>query len=797
LDTSTDPESELHPSQVIERPKVLFNDKTGKFVMWIHIESPDYEKAHAGVAVSDSPNGPFVYLGSFKPNGGDSRDQTLFKDDDGRAYQIYSSEWNKTMYVGLLSEDYQSHTGTYKRIFIGENREAPVVFKNEGKYYIITSGCTGWDPNTAMCAVADSMLGEWTEIGNPCSGPDSQNTYHAQGTYAQPLGDGHYLMMFDRWNKTDLDDSRYVWLPMTVEDGMPVITWKKSWTPEVEPMLSGPGLDKPTFVYNNWSAYDELSDTIPQTSRLCLQMLDKLIEMKKHGVLIDAYMMDAFWFDPDGGYRVWNKHNWPEGPDEWIKKCLENDIIPGLWFSTNLIMSGGQYLVKPVGKWQESLTSDPSTLSLFEGGYLDDLMEILQYYADMGVGFFKFDFAYFESATDDAKKRMSSASVIEANKTAFMNALKCFRKANPTIKIIGYNGFGGYLESTEIPFGRYVDLRWLDVFDTMYSGDPRFSDVPMKNIWRTEDLYSDHQVRQFIASGIPPSRVDDCSLMIGTTGTCYNRALNAWKSSTVLNLARPGWLKICHGNINLLSVDDELWLARAQKLFYNLHLSGHTELFGGIPGKAESYGYLSSDKFGKVYTVVNPSQSVCSIKLPGFEEKGRILFHDTGKVPLLSDGVITLGPEGMAVIGCRRYANDRYSLGIEEDIIIPEDITPIDFREEYADEHCKRCTYEAVPGTYRVLFSQKDENGRAYRSWGGGPPYGRSMDDYLSISVKADRHEIPVTVDIDKVIWSGLSWCVAEFNVRQKSSIEVDCHSLEVPSENYSVKIYKITESPR
>lgn len=93
--------SDLHPSQIIERPKVIYNDKTKKFVMWVHIDSPNYEKAHVGVAVGDSPTGLFTYSGSFKPNGADSRDQTVFKDDDGRAYHIHSSEWNKTLYIGL------------------------------------------------------------------------------------------------------------------------------------------------------------------------------------------------------------------------------------------------------------------------------------------------------------------------------------------------------------------------------------------------------------------------------------------------------------------------------------------------------------------------------------------------------------------------------------------------------------------------------------------------------------------------------------------------------------------------
>ena len=175
--TPDDPTSDLHPSQVIERPKVIYNDATKKFVMWIHIESPDYEKAHAGVAVSDSPTGKFTYLGSFKPNGGDSRDQTIFKDDDGRAYHIYSSEWNKTLYIGLLNEEYTQHTGVYTRNFENLSREAPAVFKHDGKYYMISSGCTGWNPNIAEFAVSDSMLGEWTIIGNPCSGKDADSTF--------------------------------------------------------------------------------------------------------------------------------------------------------------------------------------------------------------------------------------------------------------------------------------------------------------------------------------------------------------------------------------------------------------------------------------------------------------------------------------------------------------------------------------------------------------------------------------------------------------------------------------------
>ncbi|VBB44785.1 Glycosyl hydrolase family 2 (fragment) [uncultured Paludibacter sp.] len=232
LPPSTDSKSELHPSQVIERPKVIFNERTNKFVMWMHIESPDYEKAHAGVAVSDSPTGIFKYLGSKRPNGMDSRDQTIFKDDDGRAYHIFSSNWNKTIIVSLLSDDYLNHTGVFTKNFINESREAPAVFKYKKKYYMITSGCTGWDPNEAKYATADSMLGKWTLMGNPCKGKDAEVTFYAQSTFVLPVQgkENVFIAMFDKWKKKDLINSSYIWLPIHFSDTIPEIIWNKKWT---------------------------------------------------------------------------------------------------------------------------------------------------------------------------------------------------------------------------------------------------------------------------------------------------------------------------------------------------------------------------------------------------------------------------------------------------------------------------------------------------------------------------------------------------------------------------------------
>ena len=74
LPVSTDPPSKLAAGCILQRPKVIYHASTGKFVMWFHHEFlehlPRYATAASGVAVADSPTGPFVYRGSARPNVG-------------------------------------------------------------------------------------------------------------------------------------------------------------------------------------------------------------------------------------------------------------------------------------------------------------------------------------------------------------------------------------------------------------------------------------------------------------------------------------------------------------------------------------------------------------------------------------------------------------------------------------------------------------------------------------------------------------------------------------------------------
>jgi beta-xylosidase len=277
---------EDHPSHLltrgckIERPKVIYNKKTKKFVMWWHhdINGQGHRNALAGVAVSDKVEGPYTFINVVRPlkdllpynlseelinreippisytypfTGGSlpysadslmlfkrdmhigqmARDMTLFVDDDGTAFHIYSAEENSTLHIAELSDDYLGYTGKYARFFPGRFMEAPAIFRKSNRYYLIASGCTGWEPNAARSAWAPSIWGPWTELGNPCVGENAEITFDSQSTYILPVAGktDAFIFMADRWNPSNPVDGRYVWLPIEFDDDKPVLRWKKIW----------------------------------------------------------------------------------------------------------------------------------------------------------------------------------------------------------------------------------------------------------------------------------------------------------------------------------------------------------------------------------------------------------------------------------------------------------------------------------------------------------------------------------------------------------------------------------------
>ena len=269
LPVSNDSASDITKGCVLERPKVVYNKKTKKFVMWFHLElkGKGYAAARAGVATADKVTGPYTFIKSYRPNAGKmpfypagtletekvncmapanksdgffcrdlpggqmARDMTVYVDNDGKAYHIFSSEENFTLDVAELTDDYTGHTGKFSRVYIGHQTEAPAIFKKDGTYYMIGSGCTGWAPNAARWFTAKSIFGPWTYEGNPCKGEGADLTYGGQSTYILPVAgkENAFIFMADKWTPKDAIDGRYIWLPIQFKDGKLEINWMDKW----------------------------------------------------------------------------------------------------------------------------------------------------------------------------------------------------------------------------------------------------------------------------------------------------------------------------------------------------------------------------------------------------------------------------------------------------------------------------------------------------------------------------------------------------------------------------------------
>ena len=224
-----------------ERPKVVYNPRTKKFVMWFHYDRSGYGDSQAGVAIAEKPEGPFRYLGQHRPiESSTYRDMNLFVDTDGSAYAIYAGEENATMHIVRLNSEWTApeqpmvEGKTWIRTFVNKQREAPAPFKYNGKYYLITSACTGWAPNAAGYAVADRMLGEWKSMPNPFVRPGNGITFGSQSTFVLPAAGrpGEFIFLGDRWTPSNLADARYIWLPFKMErNGTFQIQWTDAWSP--------------------------------------------------------------------------------------------------------------------------------------------------------------------------------------------------------------------------------------------------------------------------------------------------------------------------------------------------------------------------------------------------------------------------------------------------------------------------------------------------------------------------------------------------------------------------------------
>lgn len=256
LEAEEDPLSPLHHSKKCDRPHILYNKKTKKFVMWIKVmgdegvEEHDFEadvKQFMCIATSDSIKGPFQFQKKIYPLDMYAGDFDMYLDpSDDKAYIIFARPHTE-MVIADLTNDYMDVTGHYTTHFPHPgpitSREAPCLFKKDYKFYLITSGTTGYFPNPSELATADLIHGPWKVIGDPCVDDSYRDSFNAQfGSVFKVPGKELYVALGDRWmagtplevaarGQMNTALANYVWLPVTFKNGIPALEWKESWCP--------------------------------------------------------------------------------------------------------------------------------------------------------------------------------------------------------------------------------------------------------------------------------------------------------------------------------------------------------------------------------------------------------------------------------------------------------------------------------------------------------------------------------------------------------------------------------------
>ena len=225
-----DPEH-FRPGWVLERPKVFYNAKTKKFVMYMHVDDESYQLARVGVAISDTVDGDYQWVKSFRPLDHESRDIGQFVDDDGTAYLVFEDR-PFGFRIAKLSDDFLSVEKEMS--LIPQHMEGGAIVHYNGLYYAIGSALTGWNANPNKYATAKSLEGPWSEFKDIA--PPEKNTYGSQSTMMLKVTGTKtttVIFMGDIWKPGTHWDSRYLWMPLEIGDGKLSLPEPKPWTLDI------------------------------------------------------------------------------------------------------------------------------------------------------------------------------------------------------------------------------------------------------------------------------------------------------------------------------------------------------------------------------------------------------------------------------------------------------------------------------------------------------------------------------------------------------------------------------------
>jgi hypothetical protein len=219
---------DLGPGRIVERPKVLFNSSTSTYVMYMHIDNTSYAERKVGVATSSSVCGSYAYRGSFQPLGNQSLDMSLFQDADGTGYLLSEDRASKLTRIDQLSSDYLTVVSSVYGN--SADLEAPAMMKMGSTYYLFGSHQSGWSTNDNEYITATNLAGPWSSWAT--FAPVGSKTCNSQTAYILPIHGSQttsYIYLGDRWNSGNLSDSRYVWLPLTIDGTGVSMMCDSSW----------------------------------------------------------------------------------------------------------------------------------------------------------------------------------------------------------------------------------------------------------------------------------------------------------------------------------------------------------------------------------------------------------------------------------------------------------------------------------------------------------------------------------------------------------------------------------------
>ncbi|CAE6422307.1 unnamed protein product [Rhizoctonia solani] len=251
--------TEIGPQQVVERPKVVYNEPTKTWVMWFHADNSSYGLLGQGVATSPNITGPYTFQYTLRPLGDFSQDIGLFQDDDGKVYTLYSNGDSDPAHdnkITLLNENY---TQPLKEVytFYDFDLEAPNILRTPNLYYIIMSHKTGYRPNNVVYFSAQNISGPWS-IQNYIT-PMGTRSFNSQSTFNIRVKGSKrtsWIYAGDQWaTSRDLYESTYIWLPVEVDDrtGSLKITWHDIYSIDVK---TG------NFIYPTGKTYEAESGVV-------------------------------------------------------------------------------------------------------------------------------------------------------------------------------------------------------------------------------------------------------------------------------------------------------------------------------------------------------------------------------------------------------------------------------------------------------------------------------------------------------------------------------------------------------